>query len=450
MRSAAHADDATLAKLVRAAQRGDTKSFEKLYQRHYQEVYVVARATLKDPHEAEDILQQTFVTAWKKLGSLQQPGAFPAWLTRIAINACYSLLRSKNIPLPVDANEEVAEQEDPDEDTMPAVYAERADLRARLSRVIDSLSDLQRQAVAMYYFEGLKVEEIADATESSANTVKVRLHAARKAIKERIIAEEKKSGERFWGVSGVPLLALPAALAPQFSAMGADAGSSASLFERLRADLGGAGASGADASGADTGGADTGAVGGADAGAGGADVAADAGAAGADVAAGIDGVASFDSLAGTASELTSVGGLVGTGAVVTLETAQEELTTLRQKLVQLEEDDASLAELQAHIDNHASEIVQVVGSWRSVFDDLGGALVTSQISDSYAELMDEALSGEDYRLMSAHIDDFCVRVQTCRQQVQADIVDCRERLRFVQTRLHRLEGALGANGWESF
>ncbi|MDR1183761.1 MAG: sigma-70 family RNA polymerase sigma factor [Coriobacteriales bacterium] len=170
--------------LVRAAQRGDITSFEKLYRHYYQKVYVVARATLKDPHEAEDILQQTFVTVWKKLGTLRQPAAFPVWITRIAVNACYSLLRNRNIPLPVDAYEDMVEQEDFDEEIMPVTQVERADLRERLAQVIDSLSDLQRQAIAMYYFEGFKVEEIANATGSTVNTVKVRLHAARKAIKK--------------------------------------------------------------------------------------------------------------------------------------------------------------------------------------------------------------------------------------------------------------------------
>jgi RNA polymerase sigma-70 factor (ECF subfamily) len=416
-------EDAAQIALVRAAQRGDITSFEKLYRHYYQKVYVVARATLKDSHEAEDILQQTFVTAWKKLNTLQQPAAFPAWITRIAVNACYSLLRNRNIPLPVDANEDMFEQEDLDEETMPAVYAERADLRERLAQVIESLSDLQRQAIAMYYFEGLKVEEIANATGSTANTVKVRLHAARKAIKERIIVEEKKSGERFWGVTGVPLVALSATLASQFASVGADAGSPDGLLEELRASLSGASDGTAGAYGA------SGTVG-------------FEGAAGGGGAVGSEGAVSSDGFEGS-------GGSANSEGTVTSEAAWEEIAGIKQRLKELEEEDANLAELQAHIDNHASELVQMVGNWKSSFGDMESILMSSRVGGSYAELMDEAFDGGDYQLMCAHIDDFRARVQACRQQVQTDMVDCRERLRLAEMRFHRLENTMSTGGLEA-
>jgi RNA polymerase sigma-70 factor (ECF subfamily) len=394
--------------LVRAAQRGDMESFEKLYRSYYQKVYVVACATLKDPHEAEDVLQQTFVTAWKKLSSLRRPDAFSAWITRIAINACYNRLRNRNIPLPIDADEEMLDQEDLDEETMPAIYAERADLRARLARVIESLSDLQRQAIAMHYFEGLKIEEIAGVTGSTTNAIKVRLYAARKAIKERLVVEEKKSGERFWGVAGIPLIALPAALAPQFASMGADVGSFDGLLEGLRASLGG------------------GAVGGIGGGADG----------------GADGDATYESYATYESSMTSE----GHEGAASSEAGWDEIAAIRQRLKELEEEDASLTELQAHIDSHASELVQMVGNWKSSFNDMESVFMTSRASSSYAELMEEAFNGDDYQLACAHIDDFRVRVQVCRQQVQADLVECRERLRLAEARLHRFGNMTGADG----
>jgi RNA polymerase sigma-70 factor (ECF subfamily) len=399
--------------LVRAAQRGDVESFERLYRSYYQKIYVVARATLRDLHEAEDVLQQTFVTAWEKLGSLRQPSAFPAWITRIAINACYSRLRDKSIPLPVDADEDMLNQEDHDEEAMPAVYAERADLRERLARVIDSLSDLQRQAIAMHYFEGLEIEEIAGVTGSTTNAVRVRLHAARKAIKERIVAEEKKSGERFWGVAGVPLLALPAALAPQFASMGADAGSSEELFEGVRVNLGDMPDGTADAQGMY--------------------------AAGAGEQEGFAAGAAYEGNEGYAT-------CEGHEGAAASEAGWEEIAAIRQQLRELEEEDASLTELQAHIDGHASELVQMVGNWKTSFGDMESIFMTARVSNSYSELMGEAFSGGDYQLMCAHIDDFRVRAQVCRQQVQADLADCRERLRLAEARLYRFENVANADG----
>ena len=195
--------------LVIAAQKGDVKSFEYLYSTFYEKVYGFARMILKNDRDAEDVLQETFITAWRKLHTLQSPATFSVWIQVIARNLCYMQLRRKNMVILLDAEQDIEsiEMEDLDE-PLPAVYAEREDLKERLGRIIDDLSDVQRQTIVLYYFNELSVEEISKIMECSPGTVKSRLFLARKAIRAEIEEQEQKTGQRFYGVAGVPMLPL--------------------------------------------------------------------------------------------------------------------------------------------------------------------------------------------------------------------------------------------------
>ncbi len=194
-------------KLVAAAQNGDTKSFEKLYDIYHQKVYALARMILRNSGDAEDVLQETFIKAWSSLKTLETPATFSVWIQKIAKNLCASQLRRKNLVILLDAEKDIENfgMEESDE-LFPSVYAERADLKERLGRIIDGLSDVQRQALVLYYFNELSVDEISEIMECSPNTVKTRLFLARKAIRTEIEEQERKTGQKFYGIAGIPML----------------------------------------------------------------------------------------------------------------------------------------------------------------------------------------------------------------------------------------------------
>ncbi len=193
--------------LVIEAQKGDIKSFEELFAIYHEKVYALARMITKNANDAEDVLQEAFITAWGKLNTLKAPSAFSVWIQIIAKNVCKARLRKKNMAILLDAEQDIENFDaEESEESLPAVYAERADLQERLGRIIDGLSDVQRQAIALYYFNELSVDEISDVMECSVNTVKTRLFLARKAIRSEIEEQERKSGEKFYGVAGIPLL----------------------------------------------------------------------------------------------------------------------------------------------------------------------------------------------------------------------------------------------------
>ena len=172
--------------LVFAAKNGNNKCFEELYRCYYDKIYALAKTTVKNSEDAEDILQMTFIKAWQCIGGLADPAAFGTWLQRITLNQCYSLLRSRKPQQSVDDEGENGEIMQLESDLMlPEQYAERSDLSARLQSIIDELSAVQRETIMLYYFNGMTVEEIARTMDCSEGTVKSRLFLASKCLKPK-------------------------------------------------------------------------------------------------------------------------------------------------------------------------------------------------------------------------------------------------------------------------
>ena len=192
--------------LVRSAQSGDSASFAELYNLYYQKVFAFIRTIVRNSEDAEDILQLTFLNAWRNLDQLSDPAAFNTWIQVIARNLSTSHLRKKNFVLLLDAEKDDTPVDIEDTELLlPEVYAEQEDLNRRLGKIIDSLSDVQRQTVMLFYFDQLSVEEIAQVMECSTGTVKSRLFLARKTIRTEIEEQERKSGQKFYGIAGIDL-----------------------------------------------------------------------------------------------------------------------------------------------------------------------------------------------------------------------------------------------------
>ncbi len=201
---------ARTAALVTAAQAGDPDGFSELYRLYYQKVYALAKTTVKTDADAEDVLQMTFLKVWNNLDKLKNPGAFSTWIQRITLNQSYSLMRKKHPDISIDRDRDDDEDSAPiqleSDLLLPEVYAERNDLRARLGKIVHELSDVQRQTIDLYYYDGLPVENIAWIMGCSVNTVKSRLFLARKSIKTEIEEQERRSGQPFFGVVGLGLI----------------------------------------------------------------------------------------------------------------------------------------------------------------------------------------------------------------------------------------------------
>lgn len=191
-------------KLVLQAAQGNKAAFGALYEETGRTVYFSCLKLLGDPQLAEDITQETYLTALQKLGTLAQPENFPAWVNRIGINLCKMHFRNNSAP--EDNSEEIIE-EIPDEGFIPEEYVSNDAKRKIIMDIIDTvLTEEQRQSVILYYFDMLTVPEIAEVMNCTTGTVTSRLSAARKKIKEAVLIYEENNNDRLHAVVPVFIL----------------------------------------------------------------------------------------------------------------------------------------------------------------------------------------------------------------------------------------------------
>ena len=191
---------------VEATRKGDKKAFEQLYRETERAVYFTCLKIVANEDTARDMMQEAFMTALQRLETLDDGAKFPMWINRIAVNKCMHSFRQK----PVDSLEEQTEQGfDPkdDESFIPEEYVTDEAKRKIIMDIIDRvLTDVQRQAVIMYYYDDMSLEEIATVTGDKVKTISARLCSAREKIKEAVLIYEKQHDDRLHALVPVPIL----------------------------------------------------------------------------------------------------------------------------------------------------------------------------------------------------------------------------------------------------
>ena len=189
--------------LVSSAKSGNKKSFDKLYELTHNDVWYNCLSLLKDEENAKDIMQETYITAFLKLDTLNDEQKFCGWITSIAVNKCKNKLKGK-VEYQIDDEVLIAEAET-DELMLPEEYITKAEKRKVLLQIMeDTLSFNQYQTVLMFYFDEMSISEIAQGLEISEGTVKSRLNSSRAKMKTAIEDYENKSGDKLHGVVVVP------------------------------------------------------------------------------------------------------------------------------------------------------------------------------------------------------------------------------------------------------
>ena len=181
----------------RVREQGDPASFELIMRRHNQRLYRLTRSLLRDPAEAEDSVQEAYVTAFDKLHSFNGPAGFASWLGRIALNIAYRRLGRRSRVVFLDdfrrdgrQDDDVADASPLDtlrtEDSTPEFSAELTELRARLTDAIDRLPPEFRTVFVLVHVEGCALREVADLLSIKEQTVKTRSHRARRRLQAEL------------------------------------------------------------------------------------------------------------------------------------------------------------------------------------------------------------------------------------------------------------------------
>ncbi|MEO6226361.1 MAG: RNA polymerase sigma factor [Thermomonas sp.] len=183
---AALQDDA----LVLRVQSGDRQAFRHIMQRCNQRLFRIARGVVNNDAEAEDVVQAAYVHAYGKLSTFRGDAALLTWLTRIVLNEAYGRLRQQRPTVAIEQLEMVQAdgcQVIPfpskfgSED--PASIASRAQIRTLLEHAIEDLPEPFRIVFVMREIEQCSVEETSVALGLRAETVKTRLHRARRLLR---------------------------------------------------------------------------------------------------------------------------------------------------------------------------------------------------------------------------------------------------------------------------
>jgi RNA polymerase sigma-70 factor, ECF subfamily len=167
--------------LLDAARRGEPGAFEELVEMTHRRVYTLAHRLVGDRHEAEDVAQEAYLRAYRSLRSFRGEARFETWLYRITANAAMSHLRRRGRfgDVLAEGDERLAreaEHRDPDE------VVERDEVE----RALVSLPPGQRTVVLLKDVYGFSCQEIGDEIGISEGAVKVRLHRARRRLKEEV------------------------------------------------------------------------------------------------------------------------------------------------------------------------------------------------------------------------------------------------------------------------
>ena len=165
---------------------GDRETFRLLVERHQDRVYRAVWRVARRAEDAEDLTQETFLKAFRSLGSYDARWAFSTWITTIATRTALSAARKRSrvgVQVSVDAPDAPTIA---DEGASPTRRAEAGQWRRRLREEVDALGERMRVAFGLRYEDGLSVEEVADATASTAGAVRVLLHRARRTLREKL------------------------------------------------------------------------------------------------------------------------------------------------------------------------------------------------------------------------------------------------------------------------
>lgn len=174
--------------VVRRVVAGERELFELLLRRHNQRIYRCVRSVLRNTDDAEDVMQQAWVSAYRALHQFEGRSAFSTWMTRIALRQAAAHNRKSNSLLhavpELDDDETMNDFPEPGPD--PEKLAVTADLMQHVEAEVSALPEAYRSVLLLREVEGLSTEATAECLEISTDLVRTRLHRARTMLRDAL------------------------------------------------------------------------------------------------------------------------------------------------------------------------------------------------------------------------------------------------------------------------
>jgi RNA polymerase sigma-70 factor, ECF subfamily len=163
---------------VARSQAGDVQAFESIYRQHAARIYTLACRMAGSPEDGEDLLQEIFLQAYRKLGSFKGDAALGTWLYRLALNHCLDYVRSRQAKM-----SKLTETLDAETSYQPVARRETPIARLDLERALERLPDGCREAFVLHDVEGFGHKEIGDLLGIAEGTSKSQVFKARAKLR---------------------------------------------------------------------------------------------------------------------------------------------------------------------------------------------------------------------------------------------------------------------------
>lgn len=170
--------------------KGDKDSFDLLYEEYYLSLYRTALLILGSREEAEDVLQDTFLSIYKNINNLKEFNKLRSWIFSILKNSCYTRYKNRKREFP---DEFILEKAD---SNFISSGEDEFVLNNEVESALLKLNHKEREVLVLFYYDDFSIEEIAKILKTFQGTVKSRLFRARKNLKKEIMKVDQDFGEK--------------------------------------------------------------------------------------------------------------------------------------------------------------------------------------------------------------------------------------------------------------
>ncbi|RPI02719.1 MAG: sigma-70 family RNA polymerase sigma factor [Calditrichaeota bacterium] len=188
---------AEISQLIEQALSGDQKSYAEIVSRYREQIYHFILRMVKDRSQAEDLMQETFIKAFRALSSFNSDYAFSTWLYKIAANNCIDYFRKKKLPTlsldtPMQSKDGELYREFADREQSPEFELINRERTSQIHLAIEDLPEKYKEAILLRHSMDKSYEEIAEELGIPLGTVKVRIFRAREMLKSKLKEQLKK------------------------------------------------------------------------------------------------------------------------------------------------------------------------------------------------------------------------------------------------------------------
>lgn len=190
--------DKQITKIVELAQKGDEKSFKRLYDLYYDSSYRYAlRLCAGNESDAKDVMQDAFMEVHRSISNLKHPEYFNAWFSKIIMSKCVSLFRrNKDIIMDDQALKSIPRQMEKNKDYLPKSSIDKKTEEEIIQHMIEELPIKLSAVLRAVYYQQMSMKETADYLDIPMGTVKSRLKEAKRILKQKVIIYERREGRK--------------------------------------------------------------------------------------------------------------------------------------------------------------------------------------------------------------------------------------------------------------